>query len=81
MNQSPVKLGLVAVVILEIGVLFFMLRVYDDFVSSPDNYYKNILVGQIEGEVEINNEINLENWRWPQKRLLFNIKIKRKNDQ
>ncbi|HRY52471.1 MAG TPA: hypothetical protein P5089_01320 [Candidatus Portnoybacteria bacterium] len=61
MNQSPVKLGLVAVVILEIGVLFFMLRVYDDFVSSPDNYYKNILVGQIEDEGEINNESNLEN--------------------
>lgn len=61
MNQSPVKLGLVAVVILEIGVLFFMLRVYDDFVSSPDNYYKKILVGQIEGEGEINNEIDLEN--------------------
>ena len=61
MNQSPVKLGLVAVVILEIGVLFFMLRVYDDFVSSPDNYYKNILVEQIEDEKEINNEVNLEN--------------------
>jgi len=25
-----------------------MLRVYDDFVSSPDSYYQNILAGQSE---------------------------------
>lgn len=55
MNQSPVKMGLLAVIILEIGVLFFMLRVYNDFVSTPDNYYKNILTKQAQ-EVESGGE-------------------------
>ena len=46
MQIAPIKFGLVAVIILQIGALFFMLRVYDDFVSSPENYYKDILVKQ-----------------------------------
>lgn len=40
------KLGLLAVIVLEIGFLFFMLRVYNDFVSRPESYYQNILTGQ-----------------------------------
>ncbi len=58
MNQIPIKFGLLAVVVLEIGVLFFMLRVYDDFVSSPDSYYKNILVKQIKAEKQIIDEVD-----------------------
>ena len=46
MQVAPIKLGLLAVIILEIGVLLFMLRVYDKFVSAPENYYQNILVKQ-----------------------------------
>jgi hypothetical protein len=57
MNQSPIKLGLLAVIILQIGVLFFMLRFYDDFVSSPDNYYKNILVRQTEEKEQLINDV------------------------
>lgn len=56
MNQSPIKLGLLAVIVLQIGVLFFMLRVYDDFVSSPESYYKNILVQQNKAESQIIDE-------------------------
>lgn len=50
MNKTQVKLGLLVVAFLEIGALFFMLHVYNDFASASDNHYKNILVGQIEKE-------------------------------
>jgi len=39
-----IKLGLVCVVIFQIVSLFFLLRVYDKFVSNPDNYSENSLV-------------------------------------
>ncbi len=58
MNQSPIKFGLLAVIILEVGALFFMLRVYDDLVSSPDSYYKNILVQQSKAEDQLREEVN-----------------------
>ena len=58
MQTAPIKLGLLAVVILEIGSLFFLLRVYDDFVASPDSYYKNILVRQTKNEKQIIDENN-----------------------
>ena len=57
MGKAPIKLGLLAIIILEIGSLFFLLRVYDDFVSSPDSYYKNILVKQIKAESQIIDEV------------------------
>lgn len=56
MGKAPIKFGLLAIIILEIGSLFFLLRVYDDFVSSPDSYYKNILVKQAEKEKQMVNE-------------------------
>jgi len=49
-------MGLLAIIILEIGVLFFMLRVYSNFVSAPDSYYKNILVRRAKNEKQIINE-------------------------
>jgi len=39
-----IKWGLVCVAIFEIVSLFFLLHVYDKFVSNPDNYYKNALI-------------------------------------
>lgn len=56
MQVAPLKFGLLAVIVLEIGALFFLLRVYDNFVSSPDSYYKNILVKQIKTESQIMEE-------------------------
>ncbi len=56
MQIVPIKLGLLAVIILEIGSLFFLLHIYNDFVSSPDSYYKNILVRQAGTEKQIINE-------------------------
>ncbi len=38
-----IKLGLVCVIIFQIVSLFYLLHVYDKFVSNPDNYYKNRL--------------------------------------
>ncbi len=38
-----IKLGLVCVIIFQIVSLFYLLHVYDKFVSNPDNYYKNCL--------------------------------------
>lgn len=58
MQITPIKFGLLAIIVLQIGALFFMLRVYDDFVSSPDSYYKNILVQQSKAESQITNEID-----------------------
>ena len=58
MQIAPIKMGLLAIVILEIGALFFMLRVYNDFVSSPDSNYKNILVRQAKSGKQILNEAN-----------------------
>ncbi len=55
MGKFPVKLGLVAVIAVEIIFVFYLLRVYDKFVSDPDNYYKNILVRQIKTESESND--------------------------
>ncbi|OGZ41553.1 MAG: hypothetical protein A3B04_01195 [Candidatus Portnoybacteria bacterium RIFCSPLOWO2_02_FULL_39_11] len=56
MQRAPIKIGLLAVVILEIGSLFFLLHIYNDFVSSPDSYYKNILVRQNKALKQIINE-------------------------
>ena len=56
MQIGPIKMGLLAIIILEIGVLFFMLRVYSNFVSAPDSYYKNILVRRAKNEKQIINE-------------------------
>ena len=58
MNKTPIKFGLLAVIVLQIGALFFMLRVYDDFVSSPDNYYKNVLVKQVKADKQSVDEAN-----------------------
>jgi len=57
MQIAPLKFGLLAVIVLEIGALFFLLRIYDDFVSSPESYYKNILVKQAEMEKSVSNEL------------------------
>jgi len=41
--RLKIKWGFVAVIILEIGCIFYALKIYNKFVSNPDNYYKNIL--------------------------------------
>lgn len=48
--SKRLKFGFLVVVIMEIGVIFYLLRVYNRFVSSPDNYYKNILTHRAEKE-------------------------------
>lgn len=53
-------MGLMAVIVLEIGVLFLLLKIYDDFVSSPDNYYKNILVRQNKVKDRVINGLEAE---------------------
>lgn len=37
------KWGFLALIILQIFSVFYFLRIYDNFVSNPENYYKNIL--------------------------------------
>ncbi len=37
------KWGFLALIALQIFSIFYLLRVYDNFVSDPENYYKNIL--------------------------------------
>lgn len=39
-----IKLGIFAVLILEIFTIFYGLFMYDKLVSNPDNYYKRIIV-------------------------------------
>ncbi len=38
-----IKLGLVCVIIFQIVGLFYLLHVYNKFVSNPNNYFKNYL--------------------------------------
>ena len=44
--------GFLALVILQIISIFYLLRVYDNFVSNPENYYKNILTGQLQEQLK-----------------------------
>ncbi len=41
--RTKFKWGLVAVIILQIISVFYLLRIYNNFVSNPENYYKNVL--------------------------------------
>jgi len=41
------KWGFLALIILQITSIFYLLKVYDNFVSNSDNYYKNILTSQL----------------------------------
>jgi hypothetical protein len=38
-----IKLGLACVIIFQIVSLFYLLHIYNKFVSNPDNYFKNYL--------------------------------------
>lgn len=38
-----IKFGLICIALLEIGILFFSLHIYNKFVSNKENYYKNYL--------------------------------------
>jgi len=56
MERTPIKFGLVAVIILEVASIFYFLHVYHDFVSSPENYYRNILVKQGKAQQQLIDE-------------------------
>lgn len=43
MPRQSLKLGLLAVILMQIFTLFYMLHAYDKFVSNPENYYKNYI--------------------------------------
>jgi hypothetical protein len=43
MPRQTIKLGLAAVMILQILSIFYLLHFYNNFVSNPNNYYKNFL--------------------------------------
>ncbi len=43
MLKINLKLGFLAVIILEIAFTFYLLRIYHHFVSNPENYYRQIL--------------------------------------
>ncbi|TSC53407.1 MAG: hypothetical protein LiPW39_272 [Parcubacteria group bacterium LiPW_39] len=43
MPRHPLKLGLLAVIILQIISIFYLLHFYNKFVSNPENYYKDFL--------------------------------------
>jgi hypothetical protein len=50
-----VKWGFVCVAIFEIASLFYLLHVYNQFVSNPENYYKRTLIireQQIQDEIQ-----------------------------
>ncbi|KKS65933.1 MAG: hypothetical protein UV36_C0039G0011 [Parcubacteria group bacterium GW2011_GWC2_42_6] len=46
MGKIYFKWGLAAVIIAQIISIFYLMNVYDKFVSNPDNYYKNILASK-----------------------------------
>jgi hypothetical protein len=46
MQKQHIKLGFLAIAILEIISIFYMLNIYNKLVSNSENYYKNILVQQ-----------------------------------
>ena len=37
------KWGFAALIFLQIITIFYLLKIYNNFVSDPENYYKNIL--------------------------------------
>lgn len=37
------KWGFAALIFLQIITIFYLLEIYNNFVSDPENYYKNIL--------------------------------------
>jgi hypothetical protein len=47
-----VKFGLICVAIFEIVSIFFMLHVYNKFVSDPSNYFKNYLTIRVQKELQ-----------------------------
>ena len=49
------KLGLACVAIFEIVSLFYLLNVYNKFVSNPDNYFKNYLTKYQQADEQLNN--------------------------
>lgn len=46
MERTPIKFGFVVIIALEIAGIFYFLHVYNNFVSSSENYYSNILSSQ-----------------------------------
>lgn len=46
MEITPIKMGLLIIIVLEITSIFYFLHVYHEFVSTPENYYQDILVGK-----------------------------------
>jgi len=42
-----IKLGLMCVIIFQIISLFYLLHVYNEFVSNPKNYYVNYLTQDV----------------------------------
>ena len=44
------KWGFLALIVLQIFSIFYLLGVYDNFVSDPENYYKNILSSSVQLE-------------------------------
>lgn len=52
-SRTKFKWGLAAVIILQIISVFYLLRIYNNFVSNPENYYKNVLYSSaIEKQME-----------------------------
>lgn len=48
--NNRLKFGFLTVIVLEIGVIFCLLRIHDRFVSDPGNYYENILTHRVQNE-------------------------------